>query len=241
MQFFNSTAALFHDDAQQRALLVCFGFSIALHALLLLAFPGFRPSPHPDGRQALTASFAPRAEPAEAPSVRAPWVPPERPREVRPAMPVTEPASAAVPQVAEPTSAPSPSPPSAAQAPQSEASRGAELPPAEVAARPLIEGFDTGLIDAYRLALIDAAKRYKRYPVQAMERGWQGRVEIRVVIGTDGTVKRTLVKTSSNYQILDDQALDMVKRGKPLTQVPPALRGREFTVDVPVIFELQTG
>jgi protein TonB len=131
--------------------------------------------------------------------------------------------------------------PSAAQAPQSEASRVAELPPTEVAAKPLIEGFDTGLLDAYRLALIDAAKRYKRYPVQAMERGWQGRVEIRVVIGTDGTIRRTLVKTSSNYQILDDQALDMVKRGKPLTQVPPALRGREFTVDVPVIFELQTG
>jgi protein TonB len=240
MRVFNSTAALFHDDAQQRALLACFGFSVALHALLLLAFPGLRPSLHPDGPQALTASFAPRAEPAEAPSARAPSEPPERPRGVRPVMPVPEPASP-VPQVAEPASAPSPSSPSAAQAPQSEASRVAELPPTEVAAKPLVEGFDTGLLDAYRLALIDAAKRYKRYPVQAMERGWQGRVEIRVVIGTDGTIRRTLVKTSSNYQILDDQALDMVKRGKSLTQVPPALRGREFTVDVPVIFELQTG
>jgi protein TonB len=241
MRVFNSTAALFHDDVQQRALLACFGFSVALHALLLFAFPSLRPSPHPDGPQALTASFAPGAEPAEAPSARAPWEPPERPREVRPVMPIREPASPAVPQVAEPAAAPSPSPPSAAQAPQSEASRVAELPPTEVAAKPLIEGFDTGLLDAYRLALIDAAKRYKRYPVQAMERGWQGRVEIRMVIGADGTIKRTLVKTSSNYQILDDQALDMVKRGKPLTQVPPALRGREFTVDVPVIFELQTG
>ena len=241
MRVFNGTAALFHDDAQQRALLACFGFSIALHALLLLAFPGLRPSPHPDDPQALTASFALRAEPAGAPSARAPSESPERPREVRPVMPIPEPASPAVAQVAEPAAAPSPSPPSAAQAPKSEASRVAELPPTEVAAKPLIEGFDTGLLDAYRLALIDAAKRYKRYPVQAMERGWQGRVEIRVVIGTDGMIRRTLVKTSSNYRILDDQALDMVKRGKSLTQIPPALRGREFTVDVPVIFELQTG
>src|SRR5258708_27187 len=185
MRVFNSTALLFHDDAQQRALLVCFGFSIALHALLLLAFPGFRPSPHPDGRQALTASFAPRAEPAEAPSVRAPWVPPERPREVRPAMPVTEPASAAVPQVAEPTSAPSPSPPSAAQAPQSQASRGAELPPAEVAARPLIEGFDTGLIDAYRLRPSARANGDQRYPVHALVNGWQERLETAVGDGAD--------------------------------------------------------
>jgi len=239
MRVFNSTAALFHDDAQQRALSACFGLSIALHAVLLLAFPGLRSSPHPDGTQALTASFAHRAEVAEAPSARASSEPPARSREVRPVVPIPEPASA--PQVAEPASAPSPSPSSAAQAPQSEASRVAELPPTDVAAEPLIEGFDTGLLDAYRLALIDAARRYKRYPVQAMERGWQGRVEIRVVIGADGMIRRTFVKTSSNYRILDDQALDLVKRGKSLTQIPPALRGREFTVDIPVIFELQTG
>jgi len=239
MRVFNSTAALFHDDAQQRALSACFGLSIALHAVLLLAFPGLRSSPHPDGTRSLTASFAHRAELAEAPSARASSEPPARPREVRPVEPIPEPASA--PQVAEPAFAPLPGPPSAAQAPQSEASRVAELPPAEVAAKPLIEGFDSGLLDAYRLALIDAAKRYKRYPVQAMERGWQGRVEIRVVIGADGMIRRAHVKTSSNYQILDDQALDMVKRGKSLTQIPPALRGREFTLDIPVIFELQTG
>jgi len=239
MRVFNSTAALFHDDAQQRALSACFGLSIALHAVLLLAFPGLRSSPRPEVTQSLTASFAHRAELAEAPSARASSEPPARPREVRPVVPIPEPASA--PQVAEPAFAPLPSPPSAAQAQQSEASRVAELPPTEVAAKPLIEGFDTGLLDAYRLALIDAAKRYKRYPVQAMERGWQGRVEIRVVIGADGMISSTHVKTSSNYQILDDQALDMVKRGKSLTQIPPALRGREFTVDIPVIFELQTG
>src|SRR5258705_2463704 len=239
MRVFNGTAALFHDDAQQGALSACFGLSIALLAVLVLAFPGLRSSPPPDGPQSLTGSFAHRAEVVEAPSPRAASEPPARPREVRPVVPIREPASA--PQVAEPAFAPLPSPPSAAQAQQSEASRVAELPPTEVAAKPLIEGFDTGLLDAYRLALIDAVKRYKRYPVQAMERGWQGRVEIRIVIGADGMISSTNVKTSSNYQILDDQALDMVKRGKSLTQIPPALRGREFTVDIPVIFELQTG
>jgi protein TonB len=98
------------------------------------------------------------------------------------------------------------------------------------------------LFDAYRLALISAAKRYKRYPVQAMERGWEGRVEIRVVVDANGTIKSALVKSSSRYQILDDQALDMVRRAlNALTEVRPAPRGREFTVDVPVIFELGTG
>ena len=101
---------------------------------------------------------------------------------------------------------------------------------------------DPSLFDAYRLALIDAAKRYKRYPVQAMERGWEGRVEIRVVVDANGTIKSALVKSSSRYQVLDDQALEMVKKAfNALAQVRPAPRGREFTVDVPVVFELQTG
>ena len=85
---------------------------------------------------------------------------------------------------------------------------------------------------------MDAAKRYERYPVPALERGWQGRVEIRVVIGADGTIKNALIRISSRYQILDAQALDMVKKGKSMTPIPPALRGREFTVDVPVNFIL---
>src|SRR5260221_3786320 len=208
MRVFNSTAALFHDDAQQRALSACFGLSIALHAVLLLAFPGLRSSPHPEVTQSLTASFAHRAGLAAAPSARASSEPPARPREVRLVVPIPEPASA--PQVVEPALAPLPSPPSAAQAQQSEASRVAEFPPAEVAAKPLIEGFDTGLLDAYRLALIDAVKRYKRYPVQAMERGWQGPGAIRIFIGADGMISRTNVQDSSDLQNLADQAVVLV-------------------------------
>ena len=74
-----------------------------------------------------------------------------------------------------------------------------------------------------------------------MERGWQGRVEIRLVIRSNGVIQSTNVKASSGYEILDNQALDMVKKAKPLTPIPAALRGREFTVDIPVIFDLQSG
>src|SRR5262249_58179041 len=112
--------------------------------------------------------------------------------------------------------------------------------PTAAPARPDSEAVDPRLFDAYRLALINAAKRYKRYPVQAMERGWEGRVEIRLIVDANGAIKSALVKTSSRYQVLDDQALEMVKRAfNDLAQAAP--RGREFTVDVPVVFELQTG
>jgi len=238
-------AALFHHDAQQRALLACVGASIVLHALVLFSFPGLRLSTHTGNSTALTATFSPRPqspETAQATTPR-PHEPPRREEKPEPPLPVlaqSAPAETAAPQSVAPAPVPVPS-----QAAQTASSAPAPLAsaaePQALATSASTDAADAGLLERYRLALIDAAKRYRRYPVQAMERGWQGRVEIRVVIGTNGTIKDALVKTSSNYRILDDQALDMVKRGESLAPIPAALRGREFTVDVPVIFELQTG
>ncbi|TMG74809.1 MAG: energy transducer TonB [Betaproteobacteria bacterium] len=215
-------AALFHHDAQQRALLACVGTSIV------------RLSAHAGNSTALTATFSPRPRSPETAQATTP-----RPHEPpRPVLAQSAPAETAAPQPVAPAPVPAPSQAvqTASSAPAPLASA-AELQASATSAS--IDAADASLLERYRLALIDAAKRYRRYPVQAMERGWQGRVEIRVVIGTNGTIKDALIKTSSNYRILDDQALDMVK--KALAQIPPAPRGREFEVDVPVIFELQTG
>lgn len=103
---------------------------------------------------------------------------------------------------------------------------------------PRADPADSGTLDQYRLSLMGQARRYKRYPSQAMEKGWTGKVEVRLVVGPDGTMQGVLVKSSSGYAVLDNQAIDIVKKAKPLTPIPPALRGREFSVDVPVIFEL---
>lgn len=97
---------------------------------------------------------------------------------------------------------------------------------------------DSGTLERYRLALIVATRRYKRYPAIALEKGWQGRVEVRLVIGANGMLASAAIKTSSGHEVLDNQALDMLKKGKTTVQIPSGLRGREFAVDVPVIFNL---
>ena len=232
-----ATSRLLHDR-RQRTLYACVGVSIALHGLAVFAFPALR-SDRPAEARVLTALFMSRSESAE--SVAPPSRIPRERRQVEPPVPVqrpVDPAPAAVPL--EPASVPAPAarpavlPPVASVSPQPG--------PAEAPPEARTETFDSSLFDAYRLALIDAAKRYKRYPVRAIERGWEGRVEVRLVVGANGTIKSALVKSSSRYQILDEQALDMVQRAfNALGQVQPAPRGREFTVDVPVIFELQTG
>lgn len=262
MSVSTSSAAVFSPGAQNRALALCVFASLVLHALVLL-LPGLRPgAPAPAATRILTATFAPRVaavEPLPAAPDVAKRVEPEPPRpksEARPeiprpviATPLPGPGPAA-PRAAEVAAAPAiPAEPSAA-APSGSASGASAARPAETQPAAASPGAgtarsendaDTGTLDQYRLALIGVAKRYKRYPAQAMDKGWQGKVEIRLVVGANGTIQSTLIKASSGYEILDNQALDMVKKAKPLTPIPAALRGREFTVDIPVIFDLQSG
>jgi protein TonB len=238
-----STAALFQRDAQHRALLACIGISIALHAFVL-AFPGWSLSAGVvSSSRVLTARFAP--QPAEAVRQTREAVPARTQREKKAPQVLASPTPVAVPQETVPLPQPSPSLPYAEPV-RTEAARAAEAPlqsvPGEAAPKSQAAPFDDAAMRReYLIALVNAAKRYMRYPPQARERGWEGRVEVRLVIDASGSIKSAVVKSSSRYQILDDQALDMVKRGQPRLQIPPALRGREFSVDIPVTFELLTG
>jgi TonB family protein len=47
------------------------------------------------------------------------------------------------------------------------------------------------------------------------------------------------VSRSSGHGSLDQQAVEMLRKAAALTPLPPALRSREFTVEVPVLFELR--
>ena len=107
------------------------------------------------------------------------------------------------------------------------------------AAPPPAETLDAGTLAQYRLSLISAARRFKRYPRVAVDQNWQGNVEVRMVIATNGEISALVVRSSAGHQMLDQHALEMIERAKAMTQIPPALRGKEFTVDVPIVFSLR--
>jgi len=232
--------------------------SIVLHALVLVALSQ-REAPAPPAKAllVLTARLAPVASaprvlpPAPSPKpVVQPPPPPKsalksRPTQTAPASKPTPAAPSAAstesvkPAPAEAASAASAS--AASSAPSAGPSQAAPQPSAAVttesSARAGSEA-DTGTLEQYRLALIVATRRYKRYPAIAMEKGWAGRVVVHLAIGANGMLASASIKTSSGHEILDNQALDMLKKGKTTVQVPPSLRGRAFSVDVPVIFNL---
>jgi protein TonB len=64
-------------------------------------------------------------------------------------------------------------------------------------------------------------------------------VEVHIDIGANGMIASTSIKSSSGHDLLDNQALDMLKKGKTTVPIPANLRGREFSIDIPVIFNLE--
>ena len=89
----------------------------------------------------------------------------------------------------------------------------------------------------YRVALAREARRYRRYPPLARVRGWQGVVEIQVRVRADGPPTWGLARTSG-YDVLDEQALEMMGRAILAAAIPESLRRRTFSLPVPVRFSL---
>ena len=90
----------------------------------------------------------------------------------------------------------------------------------------------------YRLAVASQARRFKRYPAQAMASGWEGSAEIRVEVGSDGRPRTATVARSSGYELLDRAALAMIDAGAVRARLPESLRGKAFAVALAVVFNL---
>jgi len=220
----------FRGDRGSRAFNYALAFSLLLHALLLFGLRGFTDSKRPSIALGLiTARLVPPQALPAAPAVAAP-------------APIAKPALRPAPQL-EPAAAVAPSIP-ASPAALAEGTSAAPAPVAKAepqpdAAAPSAERIDPGSVEEYRLQLISAAKRYKRYPRVAMDNNWEGDVVVRMVIGASGMIAAASVKTGSGHEVLDQQALEMFKRAKPLVPVPSALRGKEFIIELRAIYSLR--
>ncbi len=231
-------------EARQLRLLALAGLaSLALHALLFYALPMLE--------RAIKAPPAPRltarlAKPPPEPRVAAQTPPAPRP----PAPAAPAPRRAVAPSVVEPrpvVTAPAiesrpaaeaaPAVPNAVSAPvQQTAPAKAEAAPAATSAS---TGPDPGSVARFRLELMDAARRYKRYPRVAQDNNWEGRVELRVAFAENGAMSSLTVKKGAGRAALDDAAQAMIRSAQAQTPVPPALRGKAFVVEIPVDFFLR--
>ncbi len=96
------------------------------------------------------------------------------------------------------------------------------------------------LLQTYGLSISNEIKRHQKYPPVAQRRGWEGTAEVLLQIAADGKVTSITLGKSSGRPVLDEEALNMVRKAKPLPPAPQDLRGRELTVTVPIVFKLQS-
>jgi len=127
-------------------------------------------------------------------------------------------------------------PPSAPAEPSPGASASATPLPTAASGAPVV---DQDLLARYRLQLISAARRYKRYPRAALDNQWEGAAEVAMVIGDNGRIREVTISKSSGHDVLDRQAIDMFRKAKPLVPIPAGLRGREFRVTLKAIYSLR--
>lgn len=222
-----------------KALFAGVAFSVAVHALVLLAVTGEarRPEPPPP---VLEVVLAPRVvPPAVVEPPPKPVPPPERERTrlphraVTPQPPPPQPvlalrdapeqpaftAPAAPPVVIPPIAAPTPAP--------------APTPPGnEPVAKPVVRAVPPSFNAAY------LRNPPPRYPLIARRNGEQGTVTLRVVVTREGTAGSVAVEKTSGSAALDGAALATVKEWR---FVPAQQNGQpvEAPVLVPIVFRLQ--
>lgn len=93
--------------------------------------------------------------------------------------------------------------------------------------------------DSYTNQLTRAIAKQKKYPKIAQMRQWQGEVLLNIVIDPQGNLVKADILEESRYKILNNEAIDMVKRASPFPQPPEELRLKNFTVLVPISFKLE--
>lgn len=113
--------------------------------------------------------------------------------------------------------------------------------PASVAlAAPVeVRGPDAAGLRQYRLALAGEARRFRRYPDAARREGITGTAEVRVTVAAAGAARHAELAHSSGHAVLDAAALDMLRQATARALLPESLRGQDFAVLLPVVFEVE--
>ena len=116
---------------------------------------------------------------------------------------------------------------------------GGDVRPSGVVAPPAQEeGISAEAVRQYRTSLAISAKRFKRYPALARERGWEGEVEIVLDFRRTLPGPEVSLASSSGKALLDDQAMEMIRQAARATEVPDTLKGRNFRMLMPIRFSL---
>lgn len=91
----------------------------------------------------------------------------------------------------------------------------------------------------YEQVLFAWMNRHKQYPMLAQRRGIEGNGSVRVRIDRSGRVLDRAVVETTGEQVLDQAALDMVRRANPFPAVPSEYSGETFEFVAPIQYRMR--
>ena len=199
------------------------GISIAIHIILMIGLPEFNKPLLTPQVMSVTISSSPIQQPIEKIET------PEPIKKVEPIKKIEKKITPIIDKNATTVAQPAPKE-EAPPAPAEVVSKIPNVVPQEQV---------TQSIESYSSLLANAIAKYKQYPKIAQMRGWQGTVIADLEIDSKGSVISVKIKKSSTYEVLDNEALEMIKKASPFPAPPDNLRGKNFNVLVPISFKLE--
>ena len=90
----------------------------------------------------------------------------------------------------------------------------------------------------YGLLLSQEIAKFKQYPPFAKQSKQQGVVLVQVQIDGLGKLIAVNLYQSSNHELLDNQALTMVRKASPFSKPPPDIENKDINLVIPIAFNL---
>jgi len=93
--------------------------------------------------------------------------------------------------------------------------------------------------NGYGQMLYDMVSKNKTYPAIAVRRNWEGRVKIIARFDQGKLISASIMEAGSGHQVLDDAALDMLRKAVNAMPVRGKLANKIFTVVIPLDFKIE--
>jgi len=122
-------------------------------------------------------------------------------------------------------------------APQAIPEQNAAVPAAPMQGR--LTPTPSNTVPTWKTHILALLERNKRYPEAAQSRHQQGVAQVFFSIDRQGRVINSRLVRSSGANVLDDEALALLRRAEPFPPPPPELPGARVDITVPIRFNLR--
>ena len=82
-------------------------------------------------------------------------------------------------------------------------------------------------------------QKFQKYPRAAQRRNVEGTAWIRFRMDRQGKVLSSTIERTSEHEVLDEAALDMIERAQPLPPLPDDVPGESIELIIPAVFNIE--